>query len=64
MAEFAEVMRQANRLCKGRVYCSSCPLMVGDDECLSMNITGYMCENAEKIEKAIMDWEKEHQDPV
>lgn len=64
MAEFAEVMKQLKRMCKGTVYCSSCPLMVGDDECLFVNRTDYMCKNAEKIEKAIMDWAEAHPEPV
>lgn len=64
MAEFAEVMKQLKRMCKETVYCLYCPLMVGDDECLFLNKTDYICKNAEEIEKGIMDWAASHPEPV
>ena len=64
MAEFTEVMRQWGRLC--RQHCAEtndqCDDCVIGDICYSYARDS--AENAEAIENAVMEWAKEHPEPV
>lgn len=64
MAEFAEVMRQARRLCEEQQNmdcCVSCP-MQGKEGCMVVADV----ENIDYVEteRKIMDWAAEHPEPV
>lgn len=64
MAEFAEVMRQAHRICKTH-NCGDCPMrnigVVG--ECELRIGAKYTYEELLVIEQTVMQWAKEHPDP-
>lgn len=64
MAEFTEIVRLANRICKETENCEKCVMSLGDVECLFGYRLDYIMENAEKIEKSIMDWAAAHPEPV
>lgn len=64
MAEFTEIVRLANRICKETENCEKCVMSLGDVECLFGYRLDYVAENAEKIEKSIMDWAAAHPEPV
>lgn len=63
MAEFQEVMRQFDRMCKAHVGCINCRLHHGDgysDECS----IGAFIRNTAEIEQKVMSWAAEHPEPV
>lgn len=60
MAEFVEVIGRARRICDTYEDCRKCPLY--DDGCLA-NFT-VESEAAETVEKIVMDWAKEHPEPM
>ena len=64
MAEFAEIMRQARRLCAahgGICNYSNCPLDNGEACRLNIDLDG---EDYNELERIIMDWAAEHTEPV
>lgn len=66
MAEFAEVMRQWGRYCKRYTenhddYCHGCRFE-SNVSCISY--AKDIAEYAEQIEKHVMSWAAEHQEPV
>jgi hypothetical protein len=64
MAEFAEIMRQARRLCAangGMCIQRNCPLDNGEACRLLPDHDG---EDYNEVERIIMDWAKEHPEPV
>ena len=65
MAEFTDVMRQAKRMCTAHgCWCSTnnCPLYNGEEACrLNVDLDG---EDYNELERIIMDWAKEHPEPV
>lgn len=63
MAEFTEIVRLANRICKETENCEKCMMSLGDTECLFGYRPDFIMENAEKIEKSIMEWAAEHPAP-
>ena len=63
MAEFGEVLRQFDRMCKANAGCYNCPLHKPDsvsDECS----IGAFVNNYERIEREVMKWAAEHPEPV
>lgn len=58
MAEFIEVMKQANRMCHDVCKCSSCPIRNMCDE-----VTLLTPERAEQFVKAVTKWAAEHPEP-
>lgn len=68
MAEFAEVMRQAKRMCKAHDDCEECPFAV-----VFNRLDGVFCpisqmmlkhyEYAKNTEKIVMDWAEKHPEP-
>lgn len=64
MAEFTETMRQAKRLCAahyGMCSTNNCPLDSGEACRLNIDPDG---EDYNELERIIMDWAKEHPEPV
>ena len=64
MAEFTEVMRQAERLCAeygGKCSMRNCPL---DDENACCILPDQDCKDYNDLERIIMDWAAEHPEPV
>lgn len=64
MAEFTETMRQAKRLCAahyGMCSTNNCPLDSGEACRLNIDLDG---EDYNELERIIMDWAKEHPEPV
>lgn len=64
MAQFVEVMKQAKRMCADRSgICSysNCPLDNGKKCRLNIDLDG---EDYNELERIIMDWAKEHPEPV
>lgn len=64
MAEFTEVMRQAKRLCAAHdstCTTNNCPLDGGEACRLNIDLDG---EDYNELERIIMDWAKEHPEPV
>lgn len=65
MAEhsFQEVMKQVYRMCRAHSDCKNCPLDIMN--CCG-NIGSHCCEplQAERIERATMQWAEEHPEPV
>lgn len=64
MAEFTEVMRQAERLCAaygGKCSMRNCPL---DDENACCILPDQDCKDYNELERIIMDWAAEHPEPV
>lgn len=60
MAEFAEVMRQARRLCRAQRGCGrSCPLWEGG-KAWYCRIDTVRDSNVEKAEKIVMKWAAAH----
>lgn len=64
MAEFTEVMKQARRMCEtfSGVHCSECP--IGNAEVLECGIMAMSEMECEEVERRVMQWAKEHPDPV
>lgn len=64
MSEFTEIMRQAKRLCAahgGMCNMRNCPL---DDGEACRLLPDHGGEDYNKLERIIMDWAKEHPEPV
>lgn len=64
MAEFQEVMRQYQRMCKGR-ECKNCPIGISSiKDCFCRN--GYISElgHFEETEEIVMLWAAENPEPV
>ena len=64
MAEFTDVMEQAKRMCKafGDGHCSECP--IGSADVLECGITVTTEMDCEEVERRVMQWAKEHPEPV
>ncbi len=63
MAEFVDVLRQFDRMCKANAGCFNCPLHNPDgvsDECS----IGAFVNDPERIECEVMKWAAEHPEPV
>ena len=62
MAEFSEVLRKFDRMCKANAVCYNCPLHEPDgvDRCS----IGSFVDDSERIERGVMKWAKEHPEPV
>ena len=63
MAEFSEVMKQFDRMCKSNPGCIDCPLSKPapyPDDC-SVRV---FINDPERIESTIMQWAAEHPEPV
>ena len=62
MAEFADIMKQAKRMCEAQKNCLQCPLYrhpQGDGECA---LDYLLCVDLDEIEQIIRAWAKEHPD--
>lgn len=64
MAEFTEVMRQAQRMCEAfrDGFCYKCP--IGNIEGLECGITPMTGMDCEEVERRVMQWAAEHPEPV
>lgn len=63
MAEFVDVLRQFDRMCKANAGCINCPLHKPNgvsDECS----IGAFVNDSERIEREVMVWAAEHPEPV
>ena len=63
MAEFVDVLRQFDRMCKANAGCFNCPLHKPDgvsDECS----IGAFVNDSERIEREVMKWAAENPEPV
>ena len=66
MAEFTEVMRQARRMCAahgGMCSANNCPLDSEEADACRL-LPDHAGEDYGDVEHAIMDWAKEHPEPV
>ena len=64
MAEFQEVMKQANRMCKEHDECGDCALReMADKACIYCPIQTMRKLDAAKVEAAVMDWEAKNPEP-
>ena len=62
MAEFQEVMKNYERMCKEHLCTSACPMYkIGVCEKLGRCVTEY---GIEKVEQIVMSWAAEHPEPV
>ena len=59
MAEFSEVMRQFDRMCKANSGCFNCPLHEPDGVSDRCSI-GVFVNDSECIEREVMQWAAEH----
>ena len=59
MAEFQEVMRQFDRMCKANAGCFNCPLHEPDGVSDRCSI-GAFVNDSERIEREVMNWAAEH----
>ena len=62
MAEFADIMKQAKRMCEAQKNCAQCALCrpQGGGECL---LDYLLCvDHLDEIEQIISAWAKEHPD--
>ena len=64
MSEFTDVMEQAKRMCKafGDGHCSECP--IGNSNALECGITVTSEMDCKEVERRVMQWAAEHQEPV
>lgn len=62
MAEFSEVMRQFDRMCKANAGCFNCPLHEPDGVSDRCSI-GAFINDSERIEREIMCWAAENPEP-
>lgn len=64
MAEFAEVMRQAHRMCE-ECGCADCPMLDVDaiGNCNQIFDKKYTLEDLVDIEQRIVEWAKENPEP-
>lgn len=67
MAEFQEVMKQRNRMCKHYLSidhnCKNCPLDRAKEGTM-LQCFRYVAEYYQKAENVIMEWAAEHPEPV
>ena len=63
MAEFSEVMRQFDRMCKSHAGCVDCPLAIKGSVETKCSI-GSFIDDSEYVEREIMAWAAEHPEPV
>lgn len=63
MAEFLEVIKQANRLCKAYVDCSDCTLGSSSIGCAPICDECYTDAALKEFEQTVMQWAKEHPEP-
>ena len=64
MAEFAEVMRQAFRMCKAHPNCAGCPIQgvqIKKDE--GLLCASFKCKYPELYEEAVMKWAAKYPEP-
>lgn len=65
--EFCEVMKQAHRMCMTYLVdcCRHCPLLQ-DENCTmdAFSEKSFDTQAVQKLENVIMDWAKEHPEPV
>lgn len=62
MAEFAEIMKHAKRMCnKYCVSCKECPL--DNSDCVT-HWDGWTVENMLNFERIVMEWAAAHPEPV
>ena len=61
MSEFAEVIRQFNRMCNAHEGCTDCPLAATGQ--MSCSICDFI-DNPGRIESNVMAWAAEHPEPV
>ena len=60
MAEFCEVMRQAQRMCKYFEFeCGNCPLCFNN----GCSLPPWKGKAGDEIERRVMDWATEHPEP-
>ena len=67
MAEFVEVMKQVNRMCRTYLgdQCRECPLNRCDNCEMDIYSENYFtAQAAQKLESIATDWAKEHPEPV
>lgn len=67
MAEFVEVMKQINRMCRTYLgdQCRKCPLNRCDNCEMDIYSENYFtAQAAQKLESIATDWAKEHPEPV
>ena len=62
MAEFVEVMRQAQRMCD-TYDCDHCPLTYESVLCALASDKDLTCSVIKKFESKVMQWAKEHSEP-
>lgn len=60
MAEFAEVMRQAHRMCDVYDYCNDCPMSSSNVQCAMACDKDYTDAVLKEFEQTVMQWAKEH----
>jgi len=63
MAEFVDVLRQFDRMCKANTGCFKCPLHEQDGVSDGCSI-GAFVNDSERIERVVMTWAAEHPEPV
>lgn len=63
MAEFSEVMRQFDRMCKAHAGCVDCRLATKGSTETKCSI-GSFIDESEYVEREIMEWAAEHPEPV
>lgn len=63
MAEFKEVLKQFDRMCKAPAGCCDCPLHDPDGVSNKCSIVAFM-NDPSNIETKVMDWAAEHPEPV
>ena len=63
MAEFVDVLRQFDRMCKSNAGCFNCPLHEPDGVSDRCSI-GAFINDSERIEREVMSWAAEHPEPV
>lgn len=63
MAEFAEVMRQAHRMCDVYDDCNDCPMNSSNVLCALASDEDYTDAVLKEFEQTVMQWAKEHPEP-
>ena len=63
MAEFVDVLRQFDRMCKANAGCFNCPLHEPDGVSDRCSINAFV-NDSERIECEVMSWAAEHPEPV
>jgi len=62
MADFVDVLRQFDRMCKANAGCFNCPLHEQDGVSDRCSI-GAFVNDSERIEREVMKWAAEHPEP-